>query len=123
MKGNNSLLFFKMIKKIKGFFKKKKPIEEETIIPQAEAIARNETVILDNTTIQQIIDNAAKQIYEAKEKELIKITVNNTMNILDGLINSTVDSKIRHSLRIAKLRIYESNFGRKESGDKKPAAK
>jgi len=44
-------------------------------------------------------------------EQSIKVDIlNDVMNLLDGMIEKTTDNKIKHGLKMAKLRIYEDNF-------------
>lgn len=53
--------------------------------------------------------------YEVPDLQAYKIrVVNKVMGIMDSLVAQTQDTKVRHSLKLAKLRIYEEFFAPKQ---------
>jgi len=91
--------------------KKKTEINKELF----NEIEQSEIVNMSSAQFINIVNSALDSERDNLTNDLTEKIVNDIMKILDKMVGSAVHSKIKHALRIAKLKIYESNFGKNEN--------
>jgi len=85
-------------------------VELENSLP--DQIKSSETITITSEDAIKLINELATIKFNRAEKFLIRKNTSKTMQILDDMINSysNPDIKIKNALKLAKLKIYESNF-------------
>lgn len=105
---------------INPFKKKEKPEDDKIKVNNQlyDEIQDSKIITMDSTQVIALVDEIVEAEYKHSLKKVTKKVVNNTMDILDKMIASAIDNKVKHALRIAKLKIFEDNFREKESVQK-----